>query len=302
MQGFKRWILIGIILASSCQLKAQDADSLLTSSSDLTYGDSLNIFTLIDSLLMLEQLEPRSQLAVRLGYNSNVLSAGRTLGIEQFGLSPAVSFYHKSGLYADVTGYWSNDFEPAYYLTILSAGYLHTFSKYFSLIGSYDRYLYNASIDDQYISFKNTLSITPYVDYKILSFRVDYAFYFGDQTAHRIMPSLSLNLVKRNFLKIEKISLIPGAYLLFGNEKSSELVFDSNGITYSIVEKNVFGVMNYAFTFPLYVSHKDFSAYVGYTYNIPKKLSTEITVPSKSGYISAGITYYINLRPNKLSL
>lgn len=146
------------------------------------------------------------------------------------------------------------------------------------------------------------LSVTPYVDYKLLSFRVDYSFYFGAETAHRIMPSLSLNIVKRNFLKIEKIRLIPGAYLLFGNEKSSELVFDNNGITYSIVEKNVFGVMNYAFTFPLYVTHKDFSVFIGYTYNIPKKLSTEITVPPKSGYISAGVTYYINLKSNKLSL
>ncbi len=303
MQGFKRWLFIGIFLASSCQLKAQDADSLLTrADSVLSYSDSLSIFNLIDSLLLLEQLEPQSQLAVRLGYNSNVLSTGRTLGIEQFGLSPAISFYHKSGFYADVTGYWSKDFEPSYYLTILSAGYMHSFSKYFSVMGSYDRYLYNTSIDDQYISFKNMLSVTPYIDYKLLSLRVDYSFYFGAETAHRIMPSLSLNLVKRNFLKIEKIRLIPGAYLLFGNEKSSELVFDNNGITYSIVEKNVFGVMNYAFTFPLYITHKDFSVFVGYTYNIPKKLSTEITVPPKSGYISAGVTYYINLRPNKLSL
>jgi hypothetical protein len=303
MQGFKRWFFIGIILASSCPLKAQDADSLVARpDSILTSSDSLSIFNLLDSLFMLEQLEPQSQLAFRLGYNSNVLSTGRTLGIEQFGLSPAVSFYHKSGLYADVTGYWSKDFEPSYYLTILSAGYMHSFSRYFSVIGNYDRYLYNASIDDQYISFKNMLSVTPYVDYKLLSFRVDYSFYFGAETAHRIMPSLSLNIVKRNFLKIEKIRLIPGAYLLFGNEKSSELVFDNNGITYSIVEKNVFGVMNYAFTFPLYVTHKDFSVFIGYTYNIPKKLSTEITVPPKSGYISAGVTYYINLKPNKLSL
>ena len=57
-----------------------------------------------------------SQLAVRLSYNSNVLSAGRTLGIENFGLAPGLSYYHKSGLYADVSGYWSKDFDPSYYL------------------------------------------------------------------------------------------------------------------------------------------------------------------------------------------
>lgn len=297
MQAFKRCIYIGAILASSC-LHAQDADSLLTSQKDslLTYSDSLNIFNLIDSLLVLQQLEERSQLAVRLGYNSNVFSVGRTLGIEQFGLAPSVSYYHKSGAYADVTGYWSKDFEPSYYLTILSAGYLHIFSKYFSILGNYDRYVYNTSIDDQYIAFKNTLSVTPYFDYKFLSLRADYSFYFGNQTAHRVMPSLSINIVKRKFLGIDRISLSPGFLVLLGNEKST--IIDGTEIR----EENVFGVMNYAFTSPLYVRHKDWSFFIGYTYSIPKQLATEITVPPKSGYISAGITYYIDLGRNKLSL
>lgn len=303
MRVLKRCIYIGAILASSC-LRAQDADSLLTFPKDtlLSYSDSLNIFNLIDSLLMLEELEQRSQLAVRVGYNSNVFSVGRTLGIEQFGLSPSVSYYHKSGAYADLTGYWSKDFEPAYYLTIVSAGYLHTFSKHFSVIGNYDRYVYNTDIDDQYISFKNTLSVTPYFDYKFLSLRADYSFYFGNQTAHRIMPSVNINIVKRKFLGIDKVSLTPGFYLLFGNEKSTEIVTDNSPQGYSLVEKNVFGVMNYAFTAPLYIRHKDFSFFVGYTYNIPKKLSNEIIVPPKSGYISAGITYYIEAGRHKLSL
>jgi hypothetical protein len=299
MPGFKRCIFIGMTLASSC-LKAQDADSLLTrpDSSLLSYSDSLNIFNLIDSLLVLEDLEPRSQLGVRLGYNSNVLSAGRTLGIEQFGLSPSLSFYHKWGFYADVTGYWSKDFEPAYYLTVLSAGYMHTFSSYFSITANYDRYFYNTDIPDQYIDFKNTLGITPYFDYKFLSLRIDYSYFFGDQTAHRLMPAFGLNLVKRNFLKIQKISLMPTAYLLLGNETLTKI----NTLTFEIEEEELFGIMNYAFSFPLYVSHKNLSFYVGYTYSIPVKLATEITIPPESGYISAGITWYFDLRRNKLSL
>lgn len=300
MPRFKRWFFIGVIIASSCPLQAQDADSLLTNpdSTFLTSRDSLNIFKLIDSLLLLEELEPRSQLAVRVGYNSNVLSAGRTLGIEQFGLSPSLSFYHKSGLYADVTGFWSKDFEPAYYLTILSAGYMHTFSKYFSITGNYDRYFYNTDIPDQYIDFKNTLGITPYFDYKFLSLRIDYSYFFGNQTAHRVMPAVGFNLVKRNLLKIQKISFMPTTYLLLGNETLTKI----NTSTLKIEEEELFGVMNYAFSFPLYVSHKNLSVYVGYTYSVPVKLATEITVPPESGYISAGITYYFDLGRNKLSL
>lgn len=297
MRVLKRCFYIGAILASSC-LYAQDADSLLTSQKNtlLTYSDSLNIFNLIDSLLMLEDLEQRSQLALRLGYNSNVFSVGRTLGIEQFGLAPSVSYYHKSGAYADVTGYWSRDFEPAYYLTILSAGYLHSFSKHFSILGNYDRYLYNTKIENRYIAFKNTVSITPYFDYKFISLRADYSFYFGNQTAHRIMPSLSINLVKRNLWGIDKVSLSPGFYLLMGNEKST--IIDGN----EIKEENVFGIMNYAITAPLYIRHNNWSFFIGYTYSIPKKLVNEIIVPPKSGYISAGVTYYIDLGRNKLSL
>ncbi|MBL7835254.1 MAG: hypothetical protein JNK18_14950 [Cyclobacteriaceae bacterium] len=304
MPVFKRWLFIGILLASSCPLKAQDADSLLAVRTDtlLTFADSLSIFNLIDSLLLLDELDDHSQLAVRLAYNSNVLSAGRTLGIEQFGLMPSVSFYHKSGFFADVTGFWSKDFEPKYYLTVLSGGYMHTFSKYFSVTGNYDRYFYNSDILDQAIDFKNTLGITSYFDYKLLTARLDYSFYFGNQTAHRFMPSVGLNLSKRNFLKLERVRFLPSAYMLFGNSISTQI--ETNTLTGEIFisETNVFGIMNYALSFPVYISHKNWSLYLGYTYNIPEKLKNEIYVPPKAGYISAGLTYYIDLRPNKLSL
>lgn len=304
MPGVKRWIFIGLIIASVCPLQAQDADSLLRTPKDsvLTFADSLNIFQLIDSLMLLEEQDNHSQLAVRLAYNSNVFSTGRTLGIEQFGLMPSVSYYHKSGLFADVTGFWSKDFEPKYYLTVLSGGYMHTFSKYFSVTGNYDRYFYNSDIPDQAIDFKNTLGITPYFDYKFLSARVDYSFYFGNQTAHRIMPSLGLNLTKRNFLGIQRIRFLPAAYLLFGNTISTQATVNPLTGDIDISETKAFGVMNYAFSFPLYITHKHWSVFIGYTYNIPEKLKNELYVPPEAGYISAGLTYYIDFRPNKLSL
>src|SRR5688572_27933673 len=101
----KRWLCLFICSASYGQLLAQDADSLLRAPSDslsqlstesaLSYSDSLNIFNLIDSLLTLEENVINSQLGLRWNYNSNVLYAGQTLGINNFGLSPGVSFYHK---------------------------------------------------------------------------------------------------------------------------------------------------------------------------------------------------------------
>ena len=119
----RRWLLAIIMAISSATVHAQEADSVVLSQVEdiLSFEDSLSIFTLIDSLLQNAEVES-SQFGIRLAYNSNVLSAGRTLGIENFGLSSGLSYYHKSGFYGDLSGFWSKDFDPKYYLTIASVG------------------------------------------------------------------------------------------------------------------------------------------------------------------------------------
>src|SRR5690349_12194010 len=126
-----RWIIILLIFSVHVpQAWAQNADSLLFKAdpvlaeldSILHSGDSLSIIDLIDSLIALT--EERSQLAVRVGYNSNVTTATTTVNIAKFGLSPGVSYYHKSGLYGDLSTYWSNEYDPGLYLTVPSIGYI----------------------------------------------------------------------------------------------------------------------------------------------------------------------------------
>src|SRR6187549_1691724 len=101
MDKFRCWFLIFTVSASP--ILAQDADSLAIAEASNIFStdDSLSIFMLIDSLLAMEAATG-SQIAIRTSYNSNVLLAGRTLGIQNFGLAPGVSYYHKTGLYADV--------------------------------------------------------------------------------------------------------------------------------------------------------------------------------------------------------
>jgi hypothetical protein len=145
-----------IMLLISCTVgQAQDKSVLAGLDSTMSYEDSLTVFNLIDSLLSIK--DQGAQLALRVEYNSNVLSAGRTLGIENFGLAPGISYYHPSGLYADVSGFWSKDFKPSYYLTTVSAGYMRDFTKWFSIMADYDRYLYSES--NLYIPYKNTISV-----------------------------------------------------------------------------------------------------------------------------------------------
>ena len=315
MPDIRSWLLIFTLSASSA-ITAQDADSLWVDDPALSSEDSLSIFTLIDSLLNMDVQLP-SQLALRVGYNSNVLSAGRTLGIKNFGLSPGISYYHKTGLYADVSSFWSNDFEPSYYLTLASIGYMHNFSKKVSILAGYDRYFYNTSNDHDYIPYKNAISIGPLIEFKPFTVTLNYSFYFGEQLAHRLMPGLGLTLEKRKLWGIDRVALLPAVYMLWGTEQITTLEyvapknllealrnFEKYGMRYSIVQttENVNGIMNYAFSFPLSVHHKNWNFLFTYGYYIPKALAGEPLTISESSFLTASLTYFIDLSRNKKPL
>lgn len=311
MTQLRGWLFL-LILSAPCVNFAQRADSLLTKAA-LTSQDTLTIIDLLDSLLMLED-QTSSQFSIRLGYNSNVLEAGRTLGIENFGLAPALSYYHKSGVYADVTGYWSKDFQPKYYLTVASVGYMYDFNKHFSFIAGYDRYFYS---DATYIPYQNTLSITPVAEVKPVSISLNYSYYFGDQSAHRLMPGIGLTLEKKKFWIFDRIALLPAFYALWGNMTMTKIDYVlpesraerlknllNTGIRETMVQHDVqvYGMMNYTLSVPLSVTYKNWSMLLTYAYNIPKALEDETLTISESSYISGSLTYFFDFSPNKKHL
>lgn len=269
------------------------------------------MFSLIDSLLQLGD-PAESQLAIRLAYNSNVSSAGRTLGIENFGLSPGISYYHKSGFFVDASGFWSQDFDPTYYLTIGSLGYMYSFSGKFSAMAGYDRYFYVPLTDDDYVPYKNALSVTPILELKPITFSVNYAYYFGDANVHRIMPSLTGTLERRRWKGIDRIAFLPSVYMLFGNDIVTEVRYPDNLReiirriirklpAYDIIEHNEFGMLNFTFSAPLIVTYKNWNFTFTYNYNIPKALPGETLTYSESSFLSGSLSYFIGLTPAKKS-
>lgn len=307
-------IVISVLSACSALSQGNHADSLLQKKESLaldsltgffTHEDSLEIFDLIDSLLKLDPIDVKqtSQMAVRIGYNSNIVADNRTLNISQFGLAPGVSYYHKSGAYADVTGYWSQEYEPDYYLTVASAGYLHTFSKRYSILGEYSRYFYNQPKDSTVsVPYTNNVGLSNYFEFKPVILRLDYYLYFGDKTAHRIMPSCGLNLVKRNWLGLDRVSFYPSVSVLFGSEEITTYEFYPFPLLryrlgLPVIFENhhtEFGVMNYSFSAPISIIKKDWAFLFSYTYNLPKSLPGEDLSLQNSGYLSFSITRYFS--------
>lgn len=311
-----QYLLIVFLFTASSALQAQDADSLLLGDEldFLLSDDSSSIFKLIDSLLQADALTPSSQLSLRMGYNSNVLAAGRTLGIENFGLSPGLAFYHKSGLYTDFAGFWSKDFEPRYYLTIASVGYSHVFNKYFSVLGCYDRYFYHVQGDNAYIPYKNSFTLNPILDYKLATFSMSYGYYVGDKSVHRISTSVGVTLERKNIGPFKRIALIPSFVVLLGNEvfTQSEILIPKTrrealenlrlyGKIFPVIEtsKNEFGAMNYSFSVPVSVSYKRVNLLFNYVYSVPKALPSETLTFSESSYISASLSYLFTLKSHK---
>lgn len=308
MGNGRRWIF-ALLLAASWPVYGQDARALQPG--ELSSEDTLSIVALIDSLLALEEA-PGSQLAVRLGYNSNVLSAGRTLGIQNFGLAPALSYYHQSGLYADVTAYWSKDFDPSYYLTVAAVGYMADLSKHFSIMAEYDRYFYNTG--SNYIPYQNTVSLTPVIEFKPVSLALNYAYYFGDQTAHRFMPGITGTFSWKKVWLLDRLSVLPSAYVLWGNDIITTLEYvepqslierianrRKYGTPYSIqqVDKEVYGIMNYMLSLPVTLTYRKWSLILTYAYNVPRALDGEPLTISESSYLSGSLTYFIDLKRRK---
>lgn len=304
-------ILYGIVFWSVCLTSArgQQTDSALLYSDpyiaeldSLIANDSLQFFSFMDSLINTPAPTLGSQLIVRLGYNSNVVSASRTLGFNQFGLAPGLSYYHKTGLYADATGYWSDEFDPSFYLTVATLGYLNSLTRWWSFMSEYNRYIYTNTSEDQYVAYNNSVGISNFFDVKLLTFRLDYQFYFGEKEAHRISPSLMLNLEKTKWGKIDRISFYPTFSVLFGSEQITETVPYAQtyiGIIYRLRRglplyyeqtNTEFGVLNYSLIAPLAVTIKTWTFILSYTYNIPKALPGETLSLTDSGYLSASVS------------
>jgi len=298
-------------------------DSLLT---EYLYYDSIFLDELLaDSasfLLMLDNLIDEkyitSTFSARLGYSGQITNAGRTIGINQYGFNGGVSYYHKSGVFADISGYWNSDQVPNYSTTIVDIGYMGNFTPKWGFWASYNHYFYSEP-EDESITFPFTNAINASSNYYIkkLSFGLDYSFTFGDETAHRIRINSSYSLSKSNWWIFDRVSITPNLSLLMGNAnvvtwqinsaRTQDLINKiglrrykylannypdqlEEALSYP-VETNAFGLMNYSLFVPVTFTIKKFSLMVNYTLNLPVALPGEQLDTSLNNYVSTTLMF-----------
>ena len=306
--GFAQEARVDSLMRDSVRLE-QEIRKILAADSLLLASDSGTLLGLIDSLMNAPAPAQGSQLAFRVGYNSNVSSTGRTLGIDEFGLAPGIAYYHKSGLYADVSGYWSRQYSPTYYLTIGTVGYMAAPTKVWSVLAEYNRFQYSSEEDQASTPYRNSVGVSNFFDIGKMFLRLDYQMYFGDKTGHRLMPALGFNFEKRNWSKLSRFRVFPSLSVLLGSEKvTEEIPFSTdllvvllrvrNGLPLYYTETNqVYGVMNYAFNFPVSLTMRNWTVMINYAYNIPKQLPGETFDLTNSGFLSATVFRQFNFYP-----
>jgi hypothetical protein len=209
-----------------------ELDSLFA---DETVPDDL--FALVDSLLASED-QKVSALNLRLGYVSTIVSAGRTFGVEQYGATPGVNYFHHSGLFAGATGYWSNEYSPGYYLTNLSFGYSKTFFRKVIATVNHDFYLYNDTLDEH--SFDKSLQGGLMYQFNYADASVDYALLYGNDNAHRITATANARLKIRTRGFLDAVIFMPGASVQWGNASVFYVRQPRTAVTdlYQIVKEN----------------------------------------------------------------
>ncbi len=186
---------------------------------ELMANESSSILDLLDSMIMLG--EPKSSLSARLSYTSNIAYAGRDFGVQQFGFAAGLAYYHKSGLFTGINGFWNKQVTPQYNPTTTSLGCIGTLGKKFSYIVNYDHYFYRKDEQDDLLEsypLTNAVSVSAYLDFKPLSVGADYSFLFGEETANRIRFNFLKRLKWNDRWIFDRISLSPGASVLAGNQ------------------------------------------------------------------------------------
>jgi len=322
--------LLLITIFGSRFLHAQDAeyDSLLAVYLKLDSvwlaeieHDSLNIFALLDSL---DSYEPQSQLVVRSSYNSQVYNAGRSYGIDQYSFGSGISYYHKSGIYADVSGQYYSGITPHFNATAFTLGY----SGFLSKIGynlAYSHTVYHKLEENSLFNntLNNNLGVGFFYYTKSVTFGLDYNYSFGSEVtdAHRLVSSMVITpKIKTNgFLKYFKSN--PSVYMTFGSEtlyteQYNNLVVRNlirrlgrerflraynNGneqllnLIYDVEESNYFGPLNFQISIPVQFTYKKFTSSVSYNINLPIALPNEILDEKMSSYFGLSVHYFFSL-------
>ncbi|MCU0391962.1 MAG: hypothetical protein MUE81_12655 [Thermoflexibacter sp.] len=268
-----------------------------------------------DSLVAETTQANASELSLRINYLNRALSYGRDFGLNQSALTATATYYHKTGLFGSVAGFWYSGTDPNYSLTLLSLGYNGELTEDWTYSLSYDRFFFNPNTSGL---IQNGLNAYTNYDFGYWNVSANYGYAFGEENLH----NLSLNIAGYAKIKdvgfIDKITFMPNISALLGTEsvplgRFTQTQFErayqrpwvqrrlqnrnpNRPIPQPIVqtqEQQVFGLMAWNFAIPVRFAVNNFRLGITWNYIIPVQLPNEDynnLSPSSFWNISLGYT------------
>ncbi|MFC5682055.1 hypothetical protein ACYE2N_09670 [Flavobacterium sp. MAHUQ-51] len=245
---------------------------------------------------LLKSMSKIQFLYLSLNYNDKTYFSGRDIGINQYNLSPKISYMHSSGIYASLSGIYYSEFDPNWDLITTTLGYGKDLGKHKKLRfnTSYSRYFYNNNLDNAYSNVINT-ALAFRNKKRNFNSQLSFSYLFGNENGVQITSSnyAILNLYKN---KNTQLSLKPQLSIVAGNQ-TIELArtFFFNGFPITVYTTNsTFDLINTQINLPLNVNYKSFDFELGYNLNFPNALDGEPRLKNTS-YFNLAIAYLINL-------
>lgn len=276
---------VGNILLPGLEARSQDSSDM--SKSDTTIvniQDSLKAFEAeFDSLFP----PKKSHIKVEIGYLSNNVYFGRKDSVATPYITGQLGYYHKSGLYTNVTAsYLPTAGQNRFDLFTVEAGYNHRFGDLeMQLAGS--KFFYNSNSYNVESEIQETLAAAFAYDWKVItpvvagtvifsnlatdyaaSFGIEHSFYMANNKLE-ITASMAANASTQNYYN---------SYYQLRKYKRLEKLLASLGIKEQIdadiADAEKFKFLDYEFSLPINYSIKKFTVNVTPVYAIPVNPAT----------------------------
>ncbi len=233
-------------------------------------------------------------LYLSLNYNSDTYFSGRDIDIDQYNISPQITYMHSKGFYASVSGIYYSEFIPKWDVTTATIGYGKSFGKdkiwryYTSLSG----YLYSDNNIDGLYNGNISVGFGIQNKNRTLGSVLSGSYYLGSDAAYQIVSRTYANLkllkTKKHHLKIRpQLSIFTGTQVV-------DVLSDTTLQGSVISQNNVFGLINTQINFPIQYSTNSFDFELGYNLNFPSEIGTETDLKNTS-FFNIGISYLLDL-------
>jgi len=241
-------------------------------------------------------------LYISINYNSNTYFSGRDIDIDQYNITPQITYMHSKGFYANISGIYYSEFIPKWDVTTATIGYGKSFGKdriwryYTSLSG----YLYSENNIDGLYNGNISAGFGIQNKKRTLGTVFSGSYYIGSGETYQIVSRTYANLkllkTKKHHLNIRpQLSVFTGTQIVDVLSDTTIRVSSWSENNEDLpLQNNVFGLINTQINFPIQYSTNSFDFELGYNLNFPSEIGSETDLKNTS-FFNIGISYLLDL-------